>query len=64
MLATRTIHRLIKDEGAKRISRDAVDELRLVLEGIGSVISYQAIELSKKEKRKTILHRDIINAIK
>lgn len=64
MLATRTIHRLIKDEGAKRISRNAVDELRLVLEGIGSAISYRAIELSKKEKRKTILHRDIINAIK
>jgi histone H3/H4 len=58
------MHRLLKKSGAERISDDAADELRKVLEEVGERISKQAVELSSHAGRKTIKPEDIRFAAK
>ena len=58
------MYRILKKSGAERISDDAADELRKVLEEVGSRIARQAIDLSLHAGRKTIKPEDIILASK
>ena len=56
--------RLIKKAGADRVSDEAANELRLILEDIAIEISKTAILLSNHARRKTIKSEDILLAYK
>jgi histone H3/H4 len=53
------MYRVLKKSGAERISDDAADELRKVLEEVGLRIASQAVDLSVHAGRKTIKPDDI-----
>jgi histone H3/H4 len=53
------MYRVLKKSGAERISDDAADELRKVLEEVGERIAKQAVDLSAHAGRKTVKAGDI-----
>jgi histone H3/H4 len=59
-----TMYRLIKKSGAERISDEAADELRKILEDIADRIARQAVDLSVHAGRKTIKSDDVRLAAK
>jgi DNA-binding protein len=59
-----TMYRLIKKSGAERVSDEAADELRKVLEDIAYRIAQQGVDLSVHAGRKTIKSDDIRLAAK
>lgn len=58
------MYRFMKKSGAERVSDDAADELRKVLEEVAIKIASQALELSIHAGRKTIKSEDIRFAAK
>jgi histone H3/H4 len=56
--------RIIKKSGGERVSEEAADQLRRILEEIATKISDQAIDLSIHAGRKTIKAEDIQLAAK
>ncbi|MGH9991790.1 MAG: histone family protein [Nitrososphaera sp.] len=58
------MYRLLKKSGAERVSDDAADELRKVLEEVGERIAKQGVDLSAHAGRKTIKAEDIRFAAK
>ena len=58
------MYRVLKKSGAERVSDDAADEFRKVLEEIGLRIAKQAVDLSVHAGRKTIKPEDIRFAAK
>jgi histone H3/H4 len=58
------MYRVMKKSGAERVSDEAADELRKVLEEVGERIARQAVELSVHAGRKTIKAEDIRLAAK
>jgi histone H3/H4 len=57
------VGRIIKNAGALRISKNAKEALRKILEERGSEIAQDAIRLAKHSGRKTVMKRDVISAI-
>jgi histone H3/H4 len=53
------IHRILRKAGAPRVSEEAVEELRKILEDIGMKIAEQAISLAQHAGRRTIKREDI-----
>jgi histone H3/H4 len=51
--------RLVKGAGAARVSEDAADALREVLEEFASDLATKAVQLAKHAGRKTITREDI-----
>jgi histone H3/H4 len=58
------MYRVIKKSGAERVSDDAADELRKILEDVGERIAKQAVDLSVHAGRKTIKSEDVRLAAK
>ena len=58
------IGRIIKNAGGLRVSKDAEDTLRKVLEQCGEDISLQAVKLAKHAGRVTVKATDIEMAAK
>ncbi len=58
------MYRVLKKSGAERVSDDAADEFRKVLEEIGVRIARQAVDLSVHAGRKTVKPEDIRFAAK
>ncbi len=58
------MYRIMKKSGAERVSDDAADELRKVIEEAAERIARQAVELSVHAGRKTIKQEDIRFAAK
>jgi len=56
--------RIIKKSGGERVSEEAADQLRRILEEIATKISDQAVDLSIHAGRKTIKAEDIQLAAK
>ncbi|MEM1518435.1 MAG: histone family protein [Nitrososphaerota archaeon] len=63
-LSTAPMHRLLKKAGAARVSEDAAEELRIVLEEIGLKISEQAVILAQHAGRRTVKREDVQRAYK
>lgn len=53
------MQRIIRKSGAERVSDDAANELRIVLEQLAEKIAKSAVELSSHAGRKTIKPEDI-----
>ena len=58
------MYRIIKKSGGERVSEEAADQLRRILEEIATKISNQAVDLSVHAGRKTIKVEDIQLAAK
>jgi DNA-binding protein len=58
------MYRIMKKSGAERVSDDAADELRKVLEEAAERIAHQSVELSLHAGRKTIKPEDVRFAAK
>jgi histone H3/H4 len=58
------MYRVIKKSGAERVSDDAADELRKILEDVAERIAKQAVDLSNHAGRKTIKSEDVRLAAK
>jgi DNA-binding protein len=58
------VYRIIKKSGAERVSDEAAEELRKVLEGIADQIAKQATELSVHAGRHTVKAADVKLAAK
>jgi histone H3/H4 len=58
------MNRVIKKAGAERVSDEASDTLRTILEEIANNISKTAIDLANHAGRKTIKSDDILLAYK
>ncbi len=56
------IRRLLKKAGNLRINESAANKLRDYLGEYGQLVAEKAIELAKKDGRKTVLERDIKGA--
>jgi DNA-binding protein len=63
-LGLAAMYRFMKKSGAERVSDDAADELRKILEEVATKIASQALELSIHAGRKTIKSDDIKLAAK
>ncbi len=53
------MHRIIKNAGGERVSEAAANELRQVLEEIGSMIAKEALVFMNHARRKTVKDVDI-----
>ncbi|MEM7821835.1 MAG: NFYB/HAP3 family transcription factor subunit [Candidatus Aenigmatarchaeota archaeon] len=51
--------RIAKNAGIKRISKDALEELRDILEEYGFEIAEKASKISSHSERKTVKKKDI-----
>jgi histone H3/H4 len=63
-LGLATMYRVIKKSGAERVSDEATDELRKILEDVAIRIATQAVDLSIHAGRRTIKSEDIRLAAK
>lgn len=63
-LSLAPIHRLIKKAGAARASEDAAEELRRILEDVGTAIAKEALSLAQYAGRRTVRREDIERAAK
>lgn len=61
-LSLAPIHRLIKKAGATRASEDAAEELRKILEELGTAIAKEALSLAQYAGRRTVRREDIERA--
>ena len=53
------MEKILRKAGAPRVSKDAANELALVLEDIGDIIAKDALEYARHAGRKTILGEDV-----
>ncbi|MFH1126524.1 MAG: histone [archaeon] len=56
--------RILRDAGAKRVSKSGARQFAVALEGIASDISREAIVFAKHAGRKTVINDDIKLAAK
>ncbi len=58
------MYRIIKKSGGERVSEEAADQLRRIIEEVATKISNQAVDLGLHAGRKTIKAEDIQLAAK
>lgn len=59
MLSLLAFERISKKAGVKRISKEAVEELRDVIEEAGTEIAEKAVRVSRHAGRRTIMAQDV-----
>lgn len=55
---------MVKSQGDKRVSEDAADEMRKILEMFAGDVAEEAIAVAKEEDRKTVRGEDVREALK
>ena len=58
-LGVSAMYRILKKAGAERVSDESAEELRRVLENIGTEIAKNAVDMSKHAGRKTVKAEDV-----
>jgi len=53
------VERILRNAGAERVSKDAVEELRNALEDLGEEISRDAIKMADHAERNTVKAEDV-----
>lgn len=53
------IERIIRNAGAERVSKDAVEELRDAVEEVGAEVARDAVEMAEHAERKTVKASDV-----
>jgi len=53
------VERILRNAGAERVSRDAVEELKKALEDLGNEISQDANQMAEHAERNTVKKEDI-----
>lgn len=61
-LSNAPMHRILRKAGATRVSEEAVEELRKILEDVGMRIATQSIELAQHAGRRTVKKEDVERA--
>jgi len=59
MLPLLPFERISKKAGAKRISRQALEELRDIMDEIGSDIAEKAVKISRHAGKRTVMAEDV-----
>lgn len=59
MIPLASIERVARKAGIERISKEALEELKKLVEEIAEQLAYEAAELAKHAGRKTIRPEDI-----
>ncbi len=59
MLSLLVFERIAKKNGIKRISREALEEAREIIEEIGLDISEQSVKVSRFAGKKTVMESDV-----
>ncbi len=59
MLSLLSFERLAKKVGIKRISKDALEEVRDIVSEEGLDIAERAFKISRHANRKTVMHEDV-----
>ena len=59
MLPILPFERISKKAGVKRISRDALEELRDIIEELGMDMAEKAVKISRHANRRTVKKEDI-----
>ena len=54
---------MIKSQGDKRVSEDAAEEMRAILEMFAGDVAEEAIAIARENNRKTIRQEDIREAL-
>ncbi|MHA2296483.1 MAG: histone [Candidatus Hodarchaeales archaeon] len=57
--ASARVEKLIRNAGARRVSKDAVDRLNEILTNHGMSMAKYAIEIAKHNGRKTVKENDV-----
>ena len=58
-LGLSAMYRILKKAGAERVSDESADELRTILEEVGTIIAKSAVDLSSHAGRKTVKAEDV-----
>ncbi len=58
-LGLSAMYRILKKEGAERVSEESADELRRIIEELATNIAKSAIEMSSHAGRKTVKSDDV-----
>ncbi|MBI2578199.1 MAG: histone family protein [Candidatus Aenigmarchaeota archaeon] len=56
--------RIAKKAGARRISKEAVEELRDAVEEFGLEIAEKAVKISKHANRRTVMKNDVLFVVR
>ena len=59
MLPLLPFERIAKKAGAKRISKEALEELRDSIDEIGSDIAEKAVKISRHANKRTVMAEDV-----
>jgi len=61
-ISSAPIHRIIRKAGASRVSEDAAEELKRVLEEVGLSVAKEALGLAQYAGRRTVKREDVERA--
>jgi len=59
MLPLLPFERIAKKAGAKRISKQALEELRDIMDEIGAEIAEKAVKISRHANKRTVMAEDV-----
>ena len=59
MLPLLPFERIAKKSGAKRISKQALEELRDIMDEIGTDIAEKAVKISRHANKRTVMAEDV-----
>jgi DNA-binding protein len=60
MISLNSVERILKNEGAQLVSRNAKKTMRIVLMDYAKIMAKRSIELAKHANRKTVRSEDIL----